>query len=102
MIFELAAVVLALKLWRHYLYGTKCQLFTDHKCLKYLFDQQNLNMRQQRAMELIKDYDCEILYHPGKANVVADALSRKAHVRLLCYAITHMSLESTLIVDLRK
>ena len=72
---ELAAVVFALKLWRHYLYGTKCQLFTDHKCLKYLFDQQNLNMRQQRAMELIKDYDCEILYHPGKANVVADPLS---------------------------
>ncbi|KAI3672993.1 hypothetical protein L6452_39099 [Arctium lappa] len=74
---ELAAVVFALKIWRHYLYGVKCQIYTDHKSLKYLFDQKELNMRQQRWMELLKDYDCEILYHPGKANVVADALSRK-------------------------
>ena len=99
---ELAAVVFALKLWRHYLYGTKCQLYTDHKSLKYIFDQQTLNMRQQRAMELIKDYDCEILYHPGKANVVADALSRKVYVGSMCYAISHISLESTLVTDLRK
>ncbi|KAI3773113.1 hypothetical protein L6452_04312 [Arctium lappa] len=74
---ELAAVVFALKLWRHYLYGTKCTLYTDHKSLKHIFDQKELNMRQRRWLELLKDYDCELLYHPGKANVVADALSRK-------------------------
>ncbi|KAJ9548358.1 hypothetical protein OSB04_020901 [Centaurea solstitialis] len=99
---ELAAVVFALKLWRHYLYGTKCQLYTDHKSLKYLFDQQTLNMRQQCAMELIKDYDCEILYHPGKANVVADALSRKTYAGLLCYVITHISVKPNLFDDIRK
>nr|KAJ0187438.1 hypothetical protein LSAT_V11C900490520 [Lactuca sativa] len=77
---ELAAVVFALKIWRHYLYGTKCKLFTDHKSLQYLFNQKELNMRQRRWLELLKDYDCEILYHPGKANVVADALSRKVNL----------------------
>ncbi|KAL4023208.1 hypothetical protein IC575_016959 [Cucumis melo] len=65
------------KIWRHYLYGEKIQIFTDHKSLKYFFTQKELNMRQRRWLELVKDYDCEILYHPGKANVVADALSRK-------------------------
>ncbi|WVZ26804.1 hypothetical protein V8G54_000096 (mitochondrion) [Vigna mungo] len=74
---ELAAVVFALKTWRHYLYGAKFQVFSDHKSLKYLFDQKELNMRQRRWMEYLKDYDFELLYHPGKANVVADALSRK-------------------------
>ncbi|KAK9079891.1 hypothetical protein SSX86_001564 [Deinandra increscens subsp. villosa] len=74
---ELAAVVFALKIWRHYLYGVKCTIFTDHKSLKYFFEQKELNMRQRRWLETIKDYDCEIHYHPGKANVVADALSRK-------------------------
>ncbi|KAL4016608.1 hypothetical protein IC575_024260 [Cucumis melo] len=74
---ELAAVVFALKIWRHYLYGERIQIFTDHKSLKYFFTQKELNMRQRRWLELVKDYDCEILYHPGKANVVADALSRK-------------------------
>ncbi|KAL0543592.1 hypothetical protein IC582_018692 [Cucumis melo] len=74
---ELAAVVFALKIWRHYLYGEKIQIFMDHKTLKYFFTQKELNMRQRRWLELVKDYDCEILYHPGKANVVADALSRK-------------------------
>ncbi|KAL0562068.1 hypothetical protein IC582_002518 [Cucumis melo] len=74
---ELAAVVFALKIWRHYLYGEKIQIFTDHKSLKYFFTQKELNMRQRRWLELVKDYDCEILYHPGKANVVVDALSRK-------------------------
>ncbi|KAK1421015.1 hypothetical protein QVD17_23053 [Tagetes erecta] len=74
---ELAAVVFALKTWRHYLYGVKCIIYSDHKSLKYFFDQKDLNMRQRRWLELIKDYDCEIHYHPGKANVVADALSRK-------------------------
>ncbi|KAL0558732.1 hypothetical protein IC582_003314 [Cucumis melo] len=74
---ELAAVVFALKIWRHYLYGEKIQIFTDHKSLKYFFTQKELNTRQRRWLELVKDYDCEILYHPGKANVVADALSSK-------------------------
>ncbi|KAA0056808.1 ty3-gypsy retrotransposon protein [Cucumis melo var. makuwa] len=74
---ELAAVVFALKIWRHYLYGEKIQVFTDHKSLKYFFTQKELNMRQRRWLELVKDYDREILYHPGKTNVVADALSRK-------------------------
>ncbi|KAD4585810.1 hypothetical protein E3N88_23411 [Mikania micrantha] len=75
---ELAAVVFALKIWRHYLYGVKCTIYTDHKSLKYFFEQKDLNMRQRRWLELIKDYDCDILYHLGKANVVADALSRKS------------------------
>ena len=74
---ELAAVVFALKIWRHYLYGVPCQIFTDHKSLQYIFTQKELNLRQRRWLELIKDYDCTIEYHPGKANVVADALSRK-------------------------
>ena len=79
---ELAAVVFALKIWRHYLYGEKCEIYTDHKSLKYFFTQKDLNMRQRRWLELVKDYDCEILYHPGKANVVADALSRKGQSQL--------------------
>ncbi|GKC77807.1 putative reverse transcriptase domain-containing protein [Tanacetum coccineum] len=74
---ELGAVVFALKIWRHYLYGTKCTVFTDHKSLQHILDQKELNMRQRRWLELLSDYDCEIRYHPGKANVVADALSRK-------------------------
>ncbi|GJZ18325.1 putative reverse transcriptase domain-containing protein [Tanacetum coccineum] len=75
--FELGAVVFALKMWRHYLYDTKCIMFTDHKSLQHILDQKELNMRQQRWLEFLSDYDCEIRYHPGKANVVADALSRK-------------------------
>ena len=75
---EMAAVVFALKIWRHYLYGEACEIYTDHKSLKYIFEQRDLNLRQRRWMELLKDYDCTILYHPGKANVVADALSRKS------------------------
>nr|GEX13813.1 putative reverse transcriptase domain-containing protein [Tanacetum cinerariifolium] len=73
---ELGAVVFALKIWRHYLYGTKCIVFTNHKSLQHILDQKELNMRQRRWLELLSDYDCEIRYHPGKANVVADALSR--------------------------
>ncbi|KAL0544942.1 hypothetical protein IC582_020072 [Cucumis melo] len=81
---ELAAVVFALKIWRHYLYGEKIHIYTNHKRLKYFFTQKELNMRQRRWFELVKDYDCEILYPPGKANVVADALSRKvAHSAVL-------------------
>ncbi|KAK8680822.1 hypothetical protein V6N13_109760 [Hibiscus sabdariffa] len=76
---ELAAVVFALKIWRHYLYGEKCHVFTDHKSLRYLLTQKDLNLRQRRWMELLKDYDLVINYHPGKANVVADALSRKVN-----------------------
>ncbi|GJV05619.1 putative reverse transcriptase domain-containing protein [Tanacetum coccineum] len=74
---ELGAVVFALKIWRHYLYGTRCTVFTDHKSLQHILDQKELNMRQRRWLELLSDYDCDIRYHPGKANVVADALSRK-------------------------
>jgi hypothetical protein len=76
---ELAAVVHALKKWRHYLMGNRCNIFTDHKSLKYIFTQSDLNMRQRTWLELIKDYDIEVHYHPGKANVVADALSHKVH-----------------------
>nr|GEX58972.1 putative reverse transcriptase domain-containing protein [Tanacetum cinerariifolium] len=75
---ELAAIVFALKIWRHYLYGESCDFFTDHKSLKYIFTQRELNMRQRCWLELLKDYDTNIQYHPGKANVVADALSRKS------------------------
>ncbi|GJU15605.1 putative reverse transcriptase domain-containing protein [Tanacetum coccineum] len=71
------AIVFALKMWRHYLYGTKCVVFTDHKSLQHILDQKELNMRQRRWLELLSDYDCEIRYHPGKANMVADALSQK-------------------------
>ncbi|KAI3822618.1 hypothetical protein L1987_10213 [Smallanthus sonchifolius] len=78
---ELGAVVFALKIWRHYLYGTKCVVFTDHKSLQHILNQKELNMRQRRWVELLSDYDCEIRYHPGKANVVADALSRKDRIK---------------------
>jgi hypothetical protein len=77
---ELAAVVHALMIWRHYIMGTKCQVYTDHKVLKFIFTQKDLNLRQCRWLELIKDYDLEIHYHPGKANLVSDALSQKDHV----------------------
>jgi hypothetical protein len=75
---ELAVVVHALKIWRHYLLGNVCNIFTDHKSLKYIFTQAELNMQQRRWLELIKDYNLNIHYHPGKANVVEDALSRKS------------------------
>ncbi|GKA07482.1 putative reverse transcriptase domain-containing protein [Tanacetum coccineum] len=74
---ELGAVVFALKIWRHYLYGTKCTMFTDHKSLQHILNQKELNMRQRLWLELLSDYDCQIRYHPGKANIVADALSKK-------------------------
>ncbi|RDX82844.1 Retrovirus-related Pol polyprotein from transposon 17.6, partial [Mucuna pruriens] len=75
---ELAAVVFTLKIWRHYLYGSKFEVFSDYKNLKYLFDQKELNTRQRRWLEFLEDYDFELSYHPGKANVVAEALSRKS------------------------
>jgi hypothetical protein len=80
---ELATVVHALKIWRHYLLRKRCELYMDHKRLKYIFTQSNLNLRQRRWLELIKDYDLGINYHPGKANVVADALSQRSHVSQL-------------------
>jgi hypothetical protein len=79
----LATVVHALKIWRHYLMGKRCELYIDHKSLKYIFTQSNLNLRQRRWLELIKDYDPRINYHPKKANVVADALSHRSHVSQL-------------------
>jgi hypothetical protein len=79
---ELAATVHALKIWRHYLFGQRCDIYTDHKSLKYIFTQNELNMRQRRWLELVKDYDLEVHYHPGKANIVEDALSRKSHVNM--------------------
>jgi hypothetical protein len=99
---ELAAVVHALKMWRHYLMGTHCNIFTDHKSLKYIFTQADLNMKQRRWLELIKDYDLEVHYHPRKANVVADALSRKlqcncvmmdSHINTLCDELSKMKIE---------
>ena len=76
---ELAVVVFALKIWRrHYLYGEQFEVFSDHKSLKYIFTQRDLNMRQRRWMEFLEDYDLTLHYHPGKANVVVDALSRKS------------------------
>ncbi|GKE19053.1 reverse transcriptase domain-containing protein, partial [Tanacetum coccineum] len=80
---ELGAVVFALKTWRYYLYGTKSVIYTDHKSIQHIFDQKELNMRQRRWIELFNDYECEICYHPGKANVVADALSRKERENVL-------------------
>jgi hypothetical protein len=99
---ELVATVHALKIWRHYMIGNKCQIFTDHKSLKYIFTQRDLNLRQRGWLELIKHYDLDIQYHPGKANVVADAFSRKsqsnmlvAHLmpQVLCWEMAQLNLE---------
>ncbi|GJR79735.1 putative reverse transcriptase domain-containing protein [Tanacetum coccineum] len=93
---ELGAVVFALKTWRHYLYGTKSVIYTDHKSLQYLFEQKELNMRQRRWIELLSDYECEIKYHPGKANVVADALSRKERLKPRRVRAMSMTIQSGL------
>nr|GEY13927.1 RNA-directed DNA polymerase [Tanacetum cinerariifolium] len=95
-VLELAAVIFALKIWRHYLYGESCDIFTDHKSLKYIFTQRDLNMRQRRWLELLKDYDTNIQYHPGKANVVADALSRKSGM------VAGIKVEEEIIRDLER
>jgi hypothetical protein len=104
---ELAAVVFALKVWRHHLYGAQFELFSDHKSLKYLFDKRDLNMRQRRWMEYLKDFDFDLKYHPGKANVVADALSRKVlaqaevmmHTCKLYEKVRDLNLEATKVDD---
>jgi hypothetical protein len=87
---ELAAVVHALKIWHHYLLGNTCHIYIDHKSLKYIFTQADFNMRQRRWLELIKDYDLEVHYHPREANVVANALSRKVHCN--CLSVKPMDL----------
>nr|GEY43845.1 putative reverse transcriptase domain-containing protein [Tanacetum cinerariifolium] len=94
---ELRAVVFALKIWRHYLYGTKCTMFTDHKSLQHILNQKDLNMRQRRWLELLSDYDCKIRYHPGKANVVDDAPRRKEREPLRVRALV-----MTICLDLPK
>ncbi|GJR47739.1 putative reverse transcriptase domain-containing protein [Tanacetum coccineum] len=99
---ELGAVVFALRLWRHYLYGTKCVVFTDHKSLQYILNQKELNLRQQRWIELLSNYDYEIWYHPGKANVVADALSRKERNRPLRVRALVMTVHNNLPKQIRK
>jgi hypothetical protein len=82
------AVVTALRTWRHYLLGNVVHIYTDHKSLKYIFTQPDLKMRQRRWLELIKDYELEVHYHPGKVNVVVNALSHKAHYNYLL-AVRH-------------
>ncbi|GJU38858.1 putative reverse transcriptase domain-containing protein [Tanacetum coccineum] len=99
---ELGAVVFALKMWRHYLYGTKCVVFTDHKSLQHILDQKELNMRQRRWLELLSDYDCEICYHLGKANVVVDALSQKEWIKPLRVQALVMSVGLNLPVEILK
>jgi hypothetical protein len=89
--FEFIDVVHALKIWRHYFLGKRCELYTDHKSLKYIFTHPDLNLRQRRWLEIIRDYDLGVNYHPGKANVVADALSYKSHVSQL--VVDSMSFE---------
>nr|GEY37171.1 putative reverse transcriptase domain-containing protein [Tanacetum cinerariifolium] len=93
---ELGAVVFALKMWRHYLYGTKSVIYTDHKSLQHIFHQKELNMRQRRWIELFNDYDCEIRYHLGKANVVADALSRKEQAKPRRVRVLSMTIYSSI------
>nr|GEV84554.1 putative reverse transcriptase domain-containing protein [Tanacetum cinerariifolium] len=99
---ELGAVVFALRLWRYYLYGTKCVVFTDHKSLQYILNQKEMNLRQRRWIELLSDYDCEIRYHPGKANVVADALSRKERDKPLRVRALMMTIHNDLPKQIRE
>ena len=96
--FELAVVVHALKIWRRYLIGNKCEIFMDHKSLKYIFTQPDLNLRQRRWLKLIKDYDLSVQYHQGKANVVTDALCRKAY----CHYMTTLNRRPELAQEVRQ
>ena len=91
---KMAVVIFALKIWRHYLYGITCEIFTDHKSLKYIFQRRDLNMRQRRWLKLLKNYDCDILHHSGKANVVVDALRRKSSSSL-----AHISIEKRPLIQ---
>nr|GEX49391.1 putative reverse transcriptase domain-containing protein [Tanacetum cinerariifolium] len=95
---KLRSVVFALKIWRDYLHGAKCTVFTDHKSLQHILNQKELNMRQRYWLELLSDYDCDICYHPGKANIVADALNRKERVK----ALWVRALVITIVLDLPK
>ena len=95
-------VVFALKIWRHYIYGEKCRVYTNHKSLKYLLTQKELNLRQRRWLELFKDYDCIVDYHPEKANVMADALSRKTVAALLLqHSDWRITVDGALLAQLR-
>ncbi|GJY76519.1 putative reverse transcriptase domain-containing protein [Tanacetum coccineum] len=99
---ELGAVVFSLKTWRHYLYETKSVIYTDHKSIQHIFNQKELNMRQRRWIELFSDYECEIHYHPSKANVVADVLSRKERVKPKRVRAMAMTIQyGSLMVDIR-
>ncbi|KAG8489204.1 hypothetical protein CXB51_017241 [Gossypium anomalum] len=99
---ELAAVIFVLKIWRHYLYGERCIIYTDHKSLKYLLTQKELNLRQRRWIELLKDYDCSIEYHPGKVNVMADALIRRTVAELKAmFARLSLYDDGSLLVELQ-
>ncbi|GKC94063.1 putative reverse transcriptase domain-containing protein [Tanacetum coccineum] len=93
---ELGVIVSALKIWRNYLYGTKSVIYTDHKSLQHIFSKKELNMRQHRWIELFSDYDCEILYHPGKTNVVTDALSRNERVKPKRVGAMNMTFQSSI------
>ncbi|WMV50745.1 hypothetical protein MTR67_044130 [Solanum verrucosum] len=99
---DLAAVVFALKIWRHYLYGVNCEVFTDHRSLQHVFTQKDLNLRKRRWMELLKDYDVTIQYHPGKANVVADALSRKLDISEIGGVFTNIEVRSIFIEEIKE
>ncbi|GJV88139.1 putative reverse transcriptase domain-containing protein [Tanacetum coccineum] len=99
---ELGAIVFTLRLWRHYLYGTKCVVFTDHKSLQYILNQKDLNLRQRSWIELLSDYECEIRYHPGKANVVADALSQKKRDKPLRVRALMMTIHNDLPKQIRE
>ncbi|KAJ0705064.1 putative nucleotidyltransferase, Ribonuclease H [Helianthus annuus] len=99
---ELGAIIFALKIWRHYLYGSKFTVYTDHKSLRYIFRQKELNMRQRRWMEILSDYDCDIQYHEGKANVVADALSRKYHEKQKRVRALRLNLQIDLMEQLKE
>ena len=92
----------SLKIWRHYLYGEKCRIFIDHKSLRYLLTQKELNLRQRRWLELFKDYDCIIDYHLGKANVMADALSRKTiYILSLKHCIWRFPFDGALLAQIK-